>query len=86
MLKRDTAFSVTLCKPTPGGEIELVRLFELRQIAFKARALGEEPKDTALVQHADMILPDHVVDCGEPRAVADQDWCETGKPVFHGAT
>src|SRR5262249_20806349 len=83
MLERNAAIGEILSKSTPRGEVQLVGLLELLQIPFEARSLGQQPEDAALVEHADVVLPYHVIDGRQPFTVAHQDGRQTRKAVSH---
>src|SRR5216683_2095175 len=85
MFERYAASREVLCKSNPRREIELVGFLELRQISVQARALGQQPENAALIEHVDMVLPDHVIDGREFLAIAHQRRSEAGHAVFHEA-
>src|SRR5260370_27743689 len=83
MLKRNAAVGEVLRESAPRREIQLVGLLQLRKITFQARTLGEQPEDAALVEHADVVFPHHVVDSRQLLAVAHQDGRETSEAISH---
>src|SRR4051794_26645098 len=85
MLEGNAPIGEILRKSSPGCEVELIGLLELCQVAFEPRSFGKQPENAPLVEHADVVLPDHVIDRRELRAVADQDGRETSEPVSHEA-
>ena len=68
----DAAAGEILREAAPGGEIQLLGVLELGEVAFQARALGQQAEDAPLVEHVDVVFPDHVVDGAQLAAVADQ--------------
>ena len=62
MLEWNAAPGVVLRKAAPRGEVELVGLLQLREIAFQTRTFGQQPKNAPLIQNVDVILPHHIVD------------------------
>ncbi len=86
MLERNATPGVILREAAPGCEIQLVGFLQLRQIAFQARTLGEQPEDAPLIEDIDVVLPHHVVDGRQLLAVADQRGSEAGEAIFHAAT
>src|SRR2546429_7058342 len=86
MLERNAAVGEVLSEAAPGCEIELVGFLELRQVSFESWSLGEQTENTPLIEHADVILPHHVIDGRQLCAVANQHGCQTGEPVSHTTT
>ena len=74
VLERNAAVGEILREAAPGGEVELVGLLQLRQIAFETRPFGQQAEDAPLVEHVDVVFPDHVIDgaraCGRRRPAA----------------
>src|SRR5205807_8224841 len=62
MFEWNPAVGEVLGEPAPGGKVQLVGLFQLREISLEARTFGEQFKNAALVEYAHVVLPDHVVD------------------------
>src|SRR5215471_12929463 len=83
MLERDAASGEVLRKAAPRSEVELVGLLQLRQIPLQAWAFGKQLEDAALIQHVDVIAPDHVIDGCEFLPIAHQRRRETSDAVFH---
>ena len=71
-------------KPPHEAKSSLSARLELREIAIQARALGQQLEDAPLVEHIDLVLPDHVVDGGKLAAVADQHRRQAREAVSHG--
>src|SRR5262249_24081156 len=44
---------------------------------------GQKAEDAPLVEHVDVVFPDHVVDGAELTAVADQRGRQTGEAIAH---
>jgi hypothetical protein len=86
VLEGDAAPGEVLRESAPGGEIQLFGRFELIQVAFETRSLGQQPENAPLVEHVHMILPDHVIDGAELFAVADQQRGQAGEAVAHQRT
>ena len=59
------------------------RLSSAASGTLQARTFGKQSENSALIEHIDMILPDHVIDGREALAIADQRRRQTGEPVFH---
>ena len=83
--ERNAAAGEILREAAPGGEVELIGPLELRQVAFQARAFRQQAEDAPLVEHVDLILPDHVVNGGKLPAIADQQRSQAGDTVSHQA-
>ena len=85
VLERDAAAGEILRESAPGSEVQLLGFLQLREIAVQARAFGKQSEDAPLIEHIDVILPDHVIDGREPLPVADQSGREARDAVFHKA-
>jgi hypothetical protein len=72
MLEGDAAIGEILSETAPGSEIEFVGPFQLRQVVLESGALGQKAEDTALVEHVDLVSPDHVVDGRKFSTISDQ--------------
>ena len=83
VFKRDAAAGIVLREAAPGGEVELVGLFQLREITFQARAFGEQAEDAPLIENVDVVFPDHVVDGRKPLAIANQRGRQAGEAIVH---
>ena len=86
VLKRNATAGEILREAAPGSEIQLFGLLELREIAFQARAFGEQAEDSPLVKHVDVVFPDHVIDRAELAAVSDQRRRQACEAIAHQLT
>jgi hypothetical protein len=86
VLERDAAAGEVLREAAPGSELELVGGLELGQVAVQARSFGEQAEDAPLVEHVDVVLPDHVIDGAQLAAVPDQQRRQTCEAVSHQLT
>jgi len=75
-----------LREAAPGGEVQLVGRLQLRQVTVQARSLGQQAEDPPLVEHVDVVLPDHVIDRAQLAAVSDQQRRQTCEAVSHQLT
>ena len=86
ILERHAAAGEILREAAPTGEIQLLGVLELREIAFQARTFGQQAEDAPLVEHVDVVLPDHVVDGAEFAAVTDQQRGQACEAIAHQCT
>ena len=86
MFERQTAAGEILGESAPRGEVQLVGFLELREVAFQARALGQQAENAALVEDVDVILPHHVIDGRQLLAVADQRGSQACDAILHAGT
>ena len=86
VLEGDAAAGEVLRKSAPGGEIQLLGVLELRQVVVQPRPLGQQAENAPLVEHVDVVLPDHVVDGAEPAAVSDQQRGQARDAIAHHLT
>ncbi len=82
-LKGNAAAGEVLRKTAPTGEIQLLGGLELIEIAFQPRPLGQQAEDPPLVEHVDVVLPDHVIDGTQLASIADQQRRQTCETVTH---
>src|ERR1019366_8287176 len=75
-----------LRESAPRCEVQLLGVLELRQIIVESRPFGQQAENTPLVEHVDMVLPDHVVDRAKPAAVSDQQRGQACDAIAHHLT
>ena len=82
----DAAAGEILREASPGGEIQLLGVLQLREVAVQPRTFGQQAEDPPLVEHVDLVLPDHVVDGRQLAAVTDQQRGKACEAVSHQCT
>src|ERR1039458_750535 len=75
-----------LRETTPGGEIQFLGVLELGEVAVQPRTLGQQAEDSPLIEHVDLVFPDHIVDGGQFTAVTDQQRGKACEAVAHQCT
>src|ERR1035437_7589131 len=82
----DAAAGGILRETPPSGEIQLLGVLELGEVAVQSRTFGQQAEDPPLIEHVDLVFPDHIVDGGQFAAVTAKQRGKACEAVAHQCT